>query len=104
MMRKRIAALLLTLALVLSALPAVVFAAEPVVDYVTDSTVYTESGAVSGKYANVVKNWGTRGEPATYLSPMAEEFYDGLTYSTLEDYSYAQMQALMADNHTTFTK
>ena len=104
MMRKRIAALLLTLALVLSALPAAVFAAEPVVDYVTDSTVYTESGAVSGKYANVVKNWGTRGEPATYLSPMAEEFYDGLTYSTLEDYSYAQMQALMADNHTTFTK
>lgn len=100
---KRGLSLLLIVVMVLSLLPASVFAAQPQVHYDTTATVLNEKGTASG-YTNVVKNWGTRGEPATFLSPMAEAFYGDLTYGVLEDYTYDQMQALMVENHTTFTK
>lgn len=34
-------------------------------------------------YPNVIKNWGTRGEPATFLSPNAEAFYANTSYEEL---------------------
>ncbi len=41
------------------------------------------------KYTNVIYNWGTRGEVATFLSPNAEAFYTGknVTYSELSKLS-----------------
>lgn len=67
----------------------------------------------NGKY---VYNWGTRGTEATFLSPMAEEFYENDTYDELSELKggtnkdtapasalYAALQKLMADNHTTIT-
>ena len=74
-MRKRIAALLLALVMMFSLLPVSALAAEHSVTYVTEAVVKDENGK-NTSYTNVVKNWGTRGELATYLSPMAEEFYE----------------------------
>ena len=71
-MTKRLFALLTVLALCLSLLPAVEFTAQAAtVDYVSSG----------GK----VYNWGTRGTTATFLSPMAEDFYEGnnVTYDSL---------------------
>ena len=42
------------------------------------ATVDYQYGSTTA-YSNVIKNWGTRGELATFLSPKAEEFYDLLT-------------------------
>ena len=64
----------------------------------------------SGKY---VYNWGERDEPATFLSPMAEDFYadNNVTYQRLASYSgsstvssvpysalFSQLHELMYDN------
>lgn len=64
----------------------------------------------SGKY---VYNWGQRDEPATFLSPMAEDFYadNNVTYQQLASYSgsstvssvpysalFSQLHKLMYDN------
>jgi len=71
-MTKRLTAFLLVLTLCLSLLPAVELTAQAAtVDYV-----------YSGGY---VMNWGTRGTTATFLSPMAEEFYEdnNVTYAAL---------------------
>ena len=51
-------------------------------------TVSSEAASVfyqtvdTEKYKGVVKNWGQRGEVSSFLSPMAEDFYDdlGVTY------------------------
>ena len=102
-MKKRILSMVLAVVMLLGLLPMVTFAAEPVVDYEIHQTVYTNTGTVS-KYSNVVRNWGTRGELATFLSPMAEDFYGNLSYETLSGYSFGQMQDLMVSNHTTLTK
>ena len=69
---KRVLAVLISFIMVLSLLPAAVFAAEPSVNYDTTATVLNEKGAASG-YTNVVKNWGTRGELATFISPMGAD-------------------------------
>ncbi len=71
---------------------------------------------VSDTYSSVVKNWGTRGEPATFLSPMAEEFYaetsyeelaalDGSSDITVVNTSalYVALHTLMAEAHTKTT-
>ncbi len=39
----------------------------------------------TGSYPNVIKNWGTRGEPATFLSPNAEAFYANTSYEELAE-------------------
>lgn len=75
------------------------------VDYQTGST---ES------YTNVIKNWGTRGELATFLSPNAEAFYANTSYEELaaKDGSsnltvvntsalYVALYQLMSKAHTT---
>ena len=98
-MKKRITAFLLVLVMVVSLLPVSALAADHSVSYVTEAVVKDENGKTT-EYTNVVKNWGTRGELATYLSPMAEEFYGNLTYSSLSDYTATQLQSLMADGYT----
>ena len=99
MMKKRIAAFLLVLTMVFSLLPVSALAADHSVSYVTEAVVKDESGKTTD-YTNVVKNWGTRGELATFLSPMAEEYYENLTYSSLSRYSATQLRNLMADGST----
>ena len=69
-------------------------------------------------YSDVVLNWGTRGEDATFLSPNAEAFYaeNEVTYEALAALAgatttsdvpssalYAELQELMVSNHTTQT-
>ena len=104
-MTKRILAFLTVLALCLSILPAVEFTAQAAtVDYV-----------YSGDY---VKNWGTRGTTATFLSPMAEDFYEdnNITYETLAALSgsstesgvpssalFKRLHSLMESNHDYIT-
>ena len=46
------------------------------------ATVDYQYGSTTA-YSNVIKNWGTRGELATFLSPNAEEFYEGTSYESL---------------------
>ena len=70
----------------------------------------------TGKYSNVIYNWGNRGEEATFLSPNAEEFYadNNVTYEQLALLSgssnlssvgssalYLELQELMQSNHKT---
>ena len=101
---KRLIAMILTLCLVLCLVPATTFAAD------TDTVEYRYSA--DGKY---VYNWGTREEIATFLSPMAEEFYEdnNITYEELAALSgsattsavpssalYKKLQDLMKSNHT----
>ena len=95
-MKKRVLSFLIVLMMVLSLLPASVFAAQ--VNYDTTATVLNEKGSASG-YTDVVKNWGKRGELATFLSPMAEDFYGNLTYSKLSGYTEDQLQTLMAGDY-----
>ena len=48
------------------------------------------AGNVTYKYSgNYVYNWGTRDTVATFLSPMAEAFYEdnGVTYDQLASYA-----------------
>ena len=77
-MTKRVFAFLTVLALCLSFLPAVEFSAQAAtVDYV-----------YAGSY---IKNWGTRGTTATFLSPNAEAFYEdnNTSYAALASLSGA---------------
>ena len=69
------------------------------------------------KYTNVIYNWGTRGEVATFLSPNAEAFYaeNNVVYSELSKLSgssttsvntselYIALKALVTDNQTATT-
>ena len=94
-------AMLLVLVLCLGMVPAVAQAA-------------TVSYKYSGSY---VYNWGIRGEDATFLSPMAEDFYTGqYTYSQLSQLSgsasessvpssalYEKLQTLMSSKHDYIT-
>ena len=74
-------------------------------------------GSADGFY-NVIRNWGTRGETADFLSPNALDFYadNDITYEELALLSgssnissvpssalYKQLQTLMTDNHTRLT-
>lgn len=104
-MMKRTFAWVMVLALCLSLLPGVKFTADAAtVDYV-----------YAGKY---IKNWGTRGTTATFLSPNAEAFYqdNNTSYDELARLSgsastgsvpssalYRQLQDLMKSNHSTQT-
>ncbi len=72
---KRSAAFLMALLLILSLLPGICFTTDALtVDYQYGST---------SKYSNIIKNWGTREEVATFLSPNAEDFYSDTTYEEL---------------------
>ena len=104
-MTKRMLALLMVLVVCLSLLPNVEFFAKAAtVDYV-----------YSGSY---IKNWGTRGTTATFLSPKAEEFYEdnNVTYDALAALSgssteksipssalYKKLHTLMESNHDYIT-
>ena len=105
MKMKRLTAAILALCLVLCLIPATTLAADTeTVDY-----QYT------GRY---VHNWGTRGETSTFLSPMAEDFYEdnNVTYYDLISHPgsdtvsgvpsselYEVLYTLMDSNHTTMT-
>lgn len=85
--------LLLVLAMCISLLAGMTFAATPTVDYVTKN--------------GYILNWGSRGTTATYLSPNAEQFYNdnGTSYGELADLAgtgtalYDELQELMVSNH-----
>ena len=68
-------AVLMAMLLILSLLPGISFAADA-------ATVDYQYGSTS-KYSKVIKNWGTREEVATFLSPNAESFYSDTTYEEL---------------------
>ena len=104
-MTKRVFALLTVLALCLSFLPAVEFSVQAAtVDYV-----------YAGSY---IKNWGTRGTTATFLSQNAEAFYEenNTSYAELASLSgatstgsvpssplFKELHELMFDNLTLWT-
>lgn len=103
---KRSFAFLMALLLAFSLLPGIQLTADAAtVDYQYGST---------DKYTNVIKNWGTREEIATFLSPNAEKFYKDTTYEELivldgssinddvpSSALYAALNKLMADTHKT---
>ncbi len=105
-LNSRILSAFLALLLVFSLLPGISFTADAVtVDYQYGSTA---------AYSKVIKNWGIRGELATFLSPNAEDFYKDTTYeelSALDGSSdltlvntsalYVALYNLMKDAHTT---
>ena len=78
-------------------------------------TFHADAATVNYQYSgSYVYNWGTREEEATFLSPMAEDFYkkNNVTYSGLASYSgdssqtavsssdlYEQLYTLMSKNH-----
>ena len=68
-------AVLMAMLLILSLLPGISFAADA-------ATVNYQYGSTS-KYSGVIKNWGTREEVATFLSPNAESFYSDTAYEEL---------------------
>lgn len=72
---KKAFCMLLVVVMLVGMLPAV-YASAATVNYVTGN---------AGVYANVIKNWGIRGELATFLSPNAESFYqeNGVSYAAL---------------------
>ena len=70
---KRSIAMLLSLLLVLSLFAGISTEA---------ATVNYQYGSTE-TYSNVIKNWGTRGELATFLSPNAEDYYQGVSYASL---------------------
>ena len=102
---KRISAALLALLICLSltvGIPAPAQAAT--VNYVTAN--------------GVIKNWGNRGEEATFMSPNAEKFYtnNSTSYAELSEYSgasnvnsvpssalYRELKSLMSSNHDHIT-
>ena len=84
---KRTLSLVVVLALALSLLSGLGFTASAAtVNYVT--------GNPSSKYQNVIKNWGTRGTTATFLSPNAEAFY------AENDVTYEELSALSGSSTT----
>lgn len=106
MNRKRLVSLLLVLFVCVSLLAGIAPHTKAVsVEYVKNS---------SGK----VYNWGIRGETATFLSPMAEDFYldNDVTYAELaalpgsssqnsvpSSALYGALQKLMQNTHTSYT-
>ena len=48
----------------------------------------------TGSYSNVVYNWGTRGDEATFLSPMAIAYYEdaNTSYAILSGYAGSSSQ------------
>ena len=111
---KRVSALILVLMLVVSALPASVFAAGTIT---TTPTGYTKASDVVYKTGSKgwIINWGARGETCVFLSPNAQNFYTGTnTFDSLSKLSggssqsnapqsalYSALSKLMKDNHHT---
>ena len=110
----RALALLLVLALCISMLPGMAMAAS--VSYVTGTVMDKDNAKVVAE--NVIKNWGVRGETATFLSPNAVAFYEknSVTYDSLAAMAgsgdlgtladsdlYKALNALVVSNHTTIT-
>ena len=102
MKMKRLTAVFLTLCMVFCLLPALTMNADAA----------TVNYRYNGKY---VYNWGTREETATFLSPMAEDFYEDndITYEDLAALTgsattssvpnsalYKKLQTLMTSNHS----
>lgn len=73
-LNKRILSALMALLLVVSLLSGLTLTASA-------ATVDYQTAYVSDTYPNIIKNWGTRGVPATFLSPKAEEFYSDTFYA-----------------------
>ncbi len=109
---KRALSLMLALVLCVGLLSGVTFpVSAATVDYVYGSPAELD------KYSNVIYNWGTRGEVATFLSPNAEKFYtdNDVTYSELSRLAgssttsvytselYVALKALVTDNQTVVT-
>lgn len=82
--------------------------------FTTDAATVDYQYGSTDKYSNVIKNWGTREEIATFLSPNAQAFYEDTTYEelialdgssnlTVVDASalYIALNALMKNAHTT---
>lgn len=108
---KRGFALLMALIMVLGLLPAMSFAVAA-----EESIVNYQYAYVNDTYSNVIKNWGTRGELATFLSPNAEAFYAETSLEELAALSgsadtatvhtsalYEALHQLMAHAHATTT-
>ena len=102
---KRSISFVLALVLCLSLLSGISF-------HASAATVQYQYASTS-KYTNVIKNWGKRGELATFLSPNAEKFYNETTYeelaalqgsSDLEEVAtsplYLELYQLMSEAHT----
>lgn len=99
-LNKRILSALMALLLVVSLLSGLTLTASAAtVDYQYGDTE---------RYSNVIKNWGTREEIATFLSPNAEKFYSDTTYEELVVLDagplYTALYMLMSEAHTTRTK
>lgn len=72
-LNKRILSAFMALLLIVSLLSGLTLTANA-------AEVEYKTGYVSSKYPEVIINWGTRGIPATFLSPMAEDFYSATFY------------------------
>lgn len=53
------------------------------ISFKTDAATVNYQYGSTEAYTDVIKNWGTRGELATFLSPKAEEYYQGISYDSL---------------------
>ncbi len=88
-LNSRILSAFMALLLVFSLLPGISFTADAVtVDYQYGST---------SAYSKVIKNWGTRGVLATFLSTNAEDFYANTSYESL---AALDGSAILAEVHT----
>ncbi len=108
----RILSALMALLLVFSLLPGISFTA----DAATVNYQYADTEEYS-KVSNIIINWGTREEEATFLSPNAEKFYQDTTYEELAALNgssnlttvntsalYVALYNLMKNAHTKQTK
>ena len=109
-LNKRILSALMALLLVVSLLSGLTLTASAAtVDY-----QYGSTNSDYSQYSNIVKNWGTREELATFLSPMAEDFYADDAYEELVALNgasdvkvvntsalYVALYQLMSSSHTT---
>lgn len=100
-MAKRGLSFLLVVALCVSLLSGLVFAE-------TSAKVNYVTGDATG-FRNVIKNWGQRGQTASFLSPNAQAFYadNDTTYASLASMDsktlYSALKSLMASNHKVIT-
>lgn len=109
-LNKRILSALMALLLVVSLLSGLTLTASAAtVDY-----QYGSTNSDYSQYSNIIKNWGTREEVATFLSPNAEKFYSDTTYEELVALDgssnvtvvntsalYGALYTLMSTSHTT---
>lgn len=85
------------------------------ISFKTDAATVDYQYSSTSAYSNVIKNWGTREEIATFLSPNAEQFYSDTTYEELIALSgssdltivntsalYVALNQLMKSAHQTF--